>query len=98
MKKRKAETLIEIVIAMLVFGIISAGVFDFMAQQKLYLARARDRYNMFYAAQKLIICSSLDVVDEAHPKSIADTGMQYTFHDNTLKLIHGTNTMTFSIQ
>mgnify|MGYP002626917266 CR=1 FL=1 len=98
MKKLKAETLIEIVTAMAVFGVISAGLFDFMANQILHLARVRDRENMLYAAQKLISCSSFDVVEETNPKPIADTGMQYTFHDNTLTLINGSSTMSFTIQ
>ena len=98
MMKRKAETLIEIVIAMTVFGIMSAGIFDFMANQTLHLARVRNRENMLYAARRLISCSSFDIVPEDKPMPIADTGMQYTFHDNILKLIKGDNVMTVSIQ
>ena len=98
MKRRTAETLIEIITAMTVFGVISAGIFDFMANQTLHLARVRDREKMLYAVQKLISCSSFDVVNEDKPKPIADTGMQYTLHDHTLKLIHGSTTMTFKVQ
>ena len=98
MKKRTAETLIEIVTAMTVFGVISYGIFDFMGNQTLHLARIRDRENMLYAAQKLISCSSFDNVPEDEPKPIADTGMQYTLHDNTLKLIKGGTTMSFKVQ
>ena len=98
MKKRTAETLIEIVTAMTVFGVISAGIFDFMGNQTLHLARIRDRENMLYAAQKLISCSSFDVVEENEPKPIADTGMQYTLEGNTLKLIKGSTTMSFKVQ
>ena len=96
--KRKAETLIEIITAMTVFGVISYGIFDFMANQTLHLARIRDRENMLYAARRLISCSSFDIVPEDKPMPIADTGMQYTFHDNILKLIKGDNVMTVSIQ
>ena len=72
LKRRTAETLIEIVTAMTVFGVISYGIFDFMANQTLHLARIRDRENMLYAAQKLISCSSFDKVPEANPNPIAD--------------------------
>ena len=34
---RTAETLIEIVTAMTVFGVISYGIFDFMANQTIHL-------------------------------------------------------------
>ena len=97
LKTRTAETLIEIVTAMTVFGVISYGIFDFMANQTLHLARVRDRENMLYAAQKLISCSSFDKVPEANPKPIADTGMKYTLQGTTLKLIKGSTTMSFKV-
>ena len=99
MKKRKAETLIEIITAMSVFGVISYGIFDFMANQTLHLARVRNRENMLYAAQKLISCSSCDVnVDKF--TLIPDTGVEYTYIKTTkvLTLKKGDATMTFKIQ
>ena len=99
MKKRKAETLIEIITAMSVFGVISYGIFDFMANQTLHLARVRNRENMLYAAQKLISCSSCDVnVDKF--TLIPDTGVEHTYIKTTkvLTLKKGDATMTFKIQ
>lgn len=95
--KRKAETLIEIITAMTVFGVISAGLFDFIANQTLHLARIRDRENMLFAAQKLISCSSVDV-DVTAFKPVADTGVDYTLHNKVLTLKKGDATMTFNIQ
>ncbi|MBQ9432790.1 MAG: hypothetical protein IJU26_01075 [Synergistaceae bacterium] len=99
LKRRTAETLIEIITAMTVFGVISYGIFDFMANQTLHLARIRDRENMLYAAQKLISCSSCDVnVDKF--TLIPDTGVEYTYIKTskvlTLRNSSGT-TMTFTI-
>ena len=95
--KRKAETLIEIVTAMMVFGVISYGVFDFMAVQTLHLARVRGRENMLFAAQKLIACSSVDV-DVNRFTRIPDTDVVYTLHDKVLTLKKGEDTMTLSVQ
>ncbi len=95
--RRTAETLMEVVTAMSIFGIISVIIFEFMANQALHLAHIRDRENMLYAAQKLITCSSFDHVPENTPKPIANTGIQYTLHDNTLKLLKGDNSMTFKV-
>ena len=97
--KRKAETLIEIITAMTVFGVISAGLFDFIANQTLHLARIRDRENMLFAAQKLISCSSVDVNVDTFTL-IPDTGVEYTYIKNSkvLTLKKGDATMTFNIQ
>ncbi len=99
MKKRAAETLIEIIVAMTVFGVISYGVFDFMANQTLHLARINNRENMLYAAQKLIACSSCDVnVDKF--TLIPDTGVEYTYikASNVLTLRMGDATMSLNVQ
>ena len=97
--KRKAETLVEIITAMTVFGVISAGIFDFMANQTLHLARIRDRENILYAAQKLIACSSVDV-NVPDFKPVADTGVEYTYITSTkvLTLRKGNAVMTISVQ
>ena len=54
MNKRKAETLIEIVIAMGLFGVIMSGLFDFMANQTLALTRMKEREELMVYAQKYI--------------------------------------------
>ena len=97
MTKRKAETLIEIITAMMVFGVMSAGLFDFMAHQTVHLARTRDREKMLFAAQKLIACSSCDV-NVSKFTLIPDTGVEYTYINNTLTLRKGNASMTLSIQ
>ena len=54
MKRRTAETLMEVLTAMTVFGIIIAGFSDFMANQTIALARAKDREKIMYYAQRWI--------------------------------------------
>ena len=96
MKRRTAETLIEIVTAMTVFGVVSSGVFDFMAAQTINLARAKDREKMMHAAQLLMSCQSFDV--ETSQTAVADTGVEYTFTDGTLTLFRNKEAMTLKIK
>ena len=91
-----AETLIEVLTAMTVFGILIAGVTDFMANQTLSLARAKDREKMMYSAQMLITHSSFDVKN--NPEAIENTGVKYTLDNNVLTLYKGGESMTFKLQ
>ncbi len=52
MRKRRGESLAEFLTASLVFGIIMAGLFEFMANQTENLAMIRDRDTMMFYAQK----------------------------------------------
>lgn len=52
--KRKGETFAEFLTAAVVFGLIAAAVFEFMANQTQTLANIRDRDNLIYLAQ--VVC------------------------------------------
>ena len=54
MKRRAAETLMEVLTAMTVFGIIMIGFSDFMAEQTTALARTKNMDKVMYYAQKWI--------------------------------------------
>ena len=61
--KRKGETFTEFLTAAVVFGLIAASMFEFMANQTQSLADIRDRDNLVYGAQ--VICNwniSRDVI------------------------------------
>ena len=51
MKQRKAETLVEVVIAFAAFGVLLGGVTDFMANQLQFIARTKHRDELMYYAQ-----------------------------------------------
>ena len=53
-KKRKAETLAEIVASMAAFGVIISGLCDFMAGQTKFIAQTKHRDELMYKAQDLI--------------------------------------------
>lgn len=54
MKRRKAETLAESVVSLAVFGIIMAGVCDFMSTQTNFIARTKKRDDIMYTTQVLM--------------------------------------------
>ena len=49
--KRKGETFTEFLTASMVFGIMMAGLFEFMANQTQTVANIRDRDNLMFLAQ-----------------------------------------------
>ena len=51
--KRKGETFTEFLTALTVFGVIIAGIFEFMANQTQSLANIRDRDNLMYLSQRV---------------------------------------------
>lgn len=53
--KRKGETFTEFLTAAVVFGLIAASMFEFMANQTQSLADIRDRDNLVYGAQ--VVCN-----------------------------------------
>ena len=50
--KRKAETLIEVVVAMAVFGVMMSGLSEFIAEQTRNVARLIDKDALLYMAQR----------------------------------------------
>ncbi|MBQ3446438.1 MAG: hypothetical protein IJG37_02205 [Synergistaceae bacterium] len=50
--KRKGETLTEFLTASTVFGLVAAGIFEFMASQTETLADIRNKDEMIYQAQR----------------------------------------------
>ena len=98
--KRAGETLIEVLMAMTIFGVIASGIFDFMANQTLALARAKDREKMIYYAQMWI--NKGVYTEETTPKEIPGTGgkWKYKFTDNVLTVMNSaeTSSMAFRLQ
>ena len=89
--KRAGETLIEVIMAMTIFGVIFAGISDFMANQTLALARAKDREKMMYYAQRYIISGDYD------NREVKEWETKFTFDNNTLTVTKGNASMAFSL-
>ena len=92
--KRAGETLIEVITAMAIFGVVFAGISDFMANQTLALARNKKQADMMYYAQRYVI--SGDYTD----REVTEWGVKFTFNKdtNTLTLSKDNASMAFKLQ
>mgnify|MGYP002625460799 CR=1 FL=1 len=99
MKKRAAETLIEIITAMMIFGIIMGGFYrmgggisDFIANQSIAVARRKDREKIIYYAQRWLASGDVRITE-------ADGGkIKFSFADNVLTVAKGKTSMVFNLQ
>ena len=92
MKKRAAETLIEVITAMAIFGVVFSGISDFMVNQTLAIARAKDREKIMYYAQRWVNSGDINIEE-------ADGGkIKFSFTNNILTISKDTASMTFRLQ
>ena len=63
--KRKAETLIEVVVAMAVFGVMMSGLSEFIAEQTRNVARLIDKDRFIYQQQKLVALGQWLIAQDA---------------------------------
>ena len=90
--KRAGETLIEVITAMAIFGVVFAGISDFMANQTLALAHAKDREKILYYAQKWVNSNDITIED-------ADGGnITFSYTDDVLTVSKGNISMAFKLQ
>lgn len=90
MKRRSGETLTEFLVATTVFGIISAGLFEFIANQTETLADIRNKEDLMYYAQRYV-----------NGDTTAADGITFTQLDGgkTLKVTKNDSTsLTFSLK
>ena len=92
MTHRKAETLIEILVAMGIFVTVMAGVFEFMANQTIALARNREREKIMYHAQKFIISGDFS---QEHSES---WGTSFDIDGGVLTVSRGSYSVMFRIE
>ena len=94
--KRKGETFTEFLTAAVVFGLIAASMFEFMANQTQSLADIRDRDNLIYHAGRFMAVSR-DVTGDTN-----DTQAGVSFNLNNDKSIltvtNNNASMTFSLK
>ena len=91
MRRLKAETLIEFIMAMAIFSVLMLGVFNFMANQTNNTVRLLDRDFFIFHAQKYIN-------GDTSTTSERGTGtLTFSEQDNNLIISDGTNSMTFQI-
>ena len=97
--KRKGETFTEFLTAIAVFGVIIAGVFEFMANQTKSLADIRDRDNLLFQAQRFMAVSDDETLKDSD-YSCRDDEISFTFSKDAkiLTVKNNNASMTFSLK
>ena len=99
--KRKGETLTEFLTAVTVFGIITAGIFEFMANQTENLADIRNKDDLMYHAQRFEAVSGDKVSTLGQNYTCTEGNITYKL-DNDKKNLTITKTnvppMTFELK
>lgn len=83
--KRKGETFTEFLVATTVFGMIMAGIFEFMANQTENLARIRDMDDLMYYAQRFEAISGDKTLQNNY--TCTEGNIKYKLTDNNKNLI-----------
>ena len=91
LKKRKAETLIEIITAMAVFGVMLGGICDFMSNQTANVAYIMKRDDMMYYANWYMNNKFTKKIESA------DLGLKIELKDGILSVDKGKDSMTFKL-
>ena len=90
MKKRKAETLVEIITAMAIFGVMLGGICDFMSNQTANVAYIMKRDDMLFAVQEY---QNRNLSEEFNIN-----GVSVDKTSNTITAKKGNDTMTFNLK
>ena len=88
--KRKAETLVEIITAMAIFGVMLGGICDFMSNQTANVAYIMKRDDMMFAVQEY---QNRNLSEEFNINGVSVDKTGYTI---TAK--KGNDTMTFNLK
>ena len=92
-KRRRAETLAEILMGLFIFGLLMGGISDFIANQTLQVARIKDRDKLIYNEQKLMALGQrlleLGLVEKLKTNKVI-AGNPSTYPSTTFN-INGTN-------
>ncbi len=99
MKLRRAETLAEFLVAMMVFATIMAGVFDFVANHTSNAARIKDYdFFMYYTQKWLNENSSLaSIPNSGKIENTERYTIEFTVKDGVLTAAQGNKTMKFTV-
>lgn len=85
--RRKGETLTEFLTAATVFGMMMAGIFEFIANHTETLADIRNKDELMYHAQRFAAVSGDKINTLANNYTCKEGNTKYTLIDTKTKLI-----------
>ena len=95
-KRRNGETLAEILMALLVFGIIMGGVSDFIANHTTMIARIKQRDELIYWGQWYM--NILPANNNGNSYVSEDIGLTITSADGHILVVKHSASMDFTIK
>lgn len=96
--KRKGETFTEFLTASMVFGIMMAGIFEFMANQTQTIANIKDRENLMYHAERFMAFSGDKTREDDNYSCTDEATFIFSKDVNILTVRNNNASMTFSIK
>ena len=97
MKRRKAETLVEFLMASVIFTEIMAGVLSFIANQTETLVNIHNRDLMMFHAQRYMNMGITYSAYNADPLCVQDNVKFSKDKNGNLTISTGKSTMTFAL-
>ena len=97
MRRRRAETLAEFLVAMIVFAMIMTGVFDFITNQLTNAARVKDYDFFMFYTQKYINEHSSSIPASGQIDDTERDTITFTKSNNVLTASQGNKSMKFTI-
>ncbi|MBQ6774694.1 MAG: prepilin-type N-terminal cleavage/methylation domain-containing protein [Synergistaceae bacterium] len=96
-RRRRAETLAEFLVAMIVFAFIMTGVFDFTANQLTNAARVKDYDFFMFYTQKYINEHSNSIPNSGEITDTERGDITFKRSNNVLTAAQGNKSMKFTI-
>ena len=97
MKRRRAETLTEFLVAMMVFATIMAGVFEFVANQTTNAGRIKDYDFFMYYTQKWLNEKGNTIPSSGKIENTERYTIEFTVKDGILTATQGNKSMKFTV-
>ena len=83
MRRRAAETLVEVVTAMTLFGVLLGGIFDFMGGQSHYIGRLGYHSRIMYGLQKYVNTRPLGAASWNNSQDNS-LGVEFLYKENVI--------------
>ena len=84
MSRRAAETLVEVVMAMTLFGVIMSGIFDFMGGQAHYISKLNYHSKAMYHLQKFVNLEKWNTDDDKKESSDRVLRLKFSYQNGDL--------------
>lgn len=97
-KRRRAETLAEVLMGLFIFGLLMGGISDFIANQTIHVARIKQRDELLYWGQWYMNRLPPNNTDDNKSYASSDIGLKITSSDGHILVVKNSVSMDFEIK